>query len=64
MAMLAVISPPLRRLQSRGRIGCLRISNRGVLLLDVIMNIAVIIYWTKKRPAKNRADFDMVKKKI
>ncbi len=26
------------------------------------MNIAVVIYWTKKRPAKNRADFDMVKK--
>ncbi len=39
----AFISPPLFRHQSRCRQVCL-LSNWGVLLLDVIMNIAVVIY--------------------
>ncbi len=39
----AVISPPLFRCRSRGRQECL-LTDWGVLLLDVIMNIAVVIY--------------------
>jgi len=38
-----VIRPPLFQWQSRCRQGCL-LSDWGVLLLDVIMNIAVVIY--------------------
>ncbi len=40
----AVISPSLSRLRCRGRQECLWLNDWGVLLLNVIMNIAVVIY--------------------
>ncbi len=38
--LCAIVSPPVQ-----GKTRCLRLSDWGVLLLDVIMNIAVVIYF-------------------